>query len=243
MKNYKIIGTLRVRNEESIITDTIEHLSEFCDKIYIYDDVSTDNTFNICLDHPKVTQVIQGKAWDLNRERAEFENRQDLYLEAIKDCSDNDWLVYIDADERIEFDWALLNNNIDAVRMRLFDFYITPEDKDSKYYERKYIGPEFRDILFAFRVGATLGYHKNDQRQCSLKRGSKIIQSGFVKHYGKAISVDEWEKTCDYYGNFFPKYSKKWLSRKGQAIHTLSDFNRPLILWDDRHDKAKIIKL
>lgn len=232
-----IIGLTRVRNESFIMKETLDHMSDFCNKVIVYDDASTDNTVDICQRHPIVHKIIQGNTWDSNREKAEFENRQSIYLEALKICNTNDFIVYMDADERItEFDWNKLNDNIDVVVMRLFDFYITKEDIDMHYTTRKWIGPEYRDIRFVFRVGATLGYSIPDQRECSVKPGSTILCDGFVKHYGKAISVEEWENTCDYYGNHFPKYSKKWLLRKNKAIHDKSDFGRELITWEQKKD-------
>jgi hypothetical protein len=55
------------------------------------------------------------------------------------------------------------------------------------------------------------------------------------QHYGKSLSVAHWEETCDYYIRHFPfeTYGKKWTERKGQAIHTQSDFNRPLYAWGE----------
>ena len=150
MSTHKIIGLTRVRNESAIIRDTLDHMAEFCDNVFVYDDASTDDTVNICKNHSVVSKVIEGKTWDTNREKAEFQNRHSIYVEARKVSNDDDWFVYMDADERItEFDWTCLNNSIDAVQMRLFDFYITKNDIDKKYSERKMIGPEYRDILFA----------------------------------------------------------------------------------------------
>ncbi len=233
----KIIGITRIRNESEIIHETLDHMSSFCSEVFVYDDCSTDNTVEICESHPIVSKVIKGLEWDPVRARAEFENRQAVYLEAAKVCGPDDWFVYMDADERIEFDWTTLSRDIDAVRMRLFDFYITEEDVDKDYTQRRWIGPEYRDILFAFRFGATTGYHGLDQRECSLK-SYRVLDDGFVRHYGKAISIDQWEETCDYYANHFPMYAAKWLARKGKAIHTESDFGRPLILWKEKLKKG-----
>ena len=58
----KIIGMTRIRNEQLIIKDTINHLASFCNEIYVYDDHSTDDTYKICVNHPKVTKVIRGKS-------------------------------------------------------------------------------------------------------------------------------------------------------------------------------------
>jgi hypothetical protein len=152
----------------------------------------------------------------------------------------------MDADERIEFDFSLLENlgdTVDAVFMKLFDFYITEEDVHLSYKDRKWMGPEYRSIGMIFRMGSATGWHINDQRICSTSRNN-FKHVGFVKHYGKAVSIEEWEKTCDYYSTYFPEpYKTKWKNRKGKAIHTKSDFNRPLIKWEDRNNNNIIIKI
>jgi hypothetical protein len=64
---------------------------------------------------------------------------------------------------------------------------------------------------------------------------SKVKIDLYCQHYGKSLSVDHWEETCDYYIQHFPfeTYGKKWAERKGQAIHTESDFKRPLYEWGE----------
>lgn len=234
----RIIGLTRIRNEEVIIKDTLDHMANFCDEVVIYDDCSTDNTVNICIKHPIVTNIVIGiPPWTRNRKRAEWENRAKLLKEAKKIATENDWFVYIDADERIEYDWDLLksyNINIIGVKMKLFDFYITPRDVKKHYTERKWIGPEYRNILIAFRNLKTLDYSSPDQREVHLRSPGKIINSGFVKHYGKAISIEQWEETCYYYSTYFRKYAKKWEARKGKAIHTYSSFGNKLIKWEQK---------
>ena len=137
----KIFGLLRVRNEEHIIIDTLNHMQKFCSGgIFVYDDCSTDNTPSICESHSSVLRVIRGQKWDMERARAEFENRAVVLSEAQKIASANDWFVYLDADERVEYEWENLFNFADdviGIRMRLFDFYITPEDVNEKYFNRK----------------------------------------------------------------------------------------------------------
>lgn len=235
----KIIGLLRVRNEEQIILDTLKHMERFCNGgIFVYDDCSEDNTAEICENFQAVKKVIRGTVWDKNRAKAEFENRAAILKEAKKFTSNDDWFVYLDADERIEYDWSKLYEypkDVIAIRMKLFDFYITPEDVNKLYTEREKLGPEYRKIIMAFRNLPTLEYKYLDQREVTLGVEGKIIDEGYVKHYGKAISVEEWEKTCDYYSKHFPMYSEKWEKRKGKAIHLkYSDFGNELITWEEK---------
>lgn len=239
----KIIGLTRVRNEEKIILDTLNHWAEICTGgIYVYDDKSVDKTPAICKAHPAVKGVIEGKEWDMDRERAEFMNRQEVLTLAQKNAGSDDWFVYFDADERLFFeDWHLLfNPHVKAIACKLFDIYITPEDTDYLYTLRDWVGPEYRTIVFFFRNSIHLSYDTPDQRVVNLEPGIRIPVAGYVKHYGKGLSVQHWEETCDYYINFFPKYSAKWAARKGKAVKVdyMSDFGNPLIRWKDREAKG-----
>jgi len=238
----KITGLTRVRNEEFIIQDTLDHMAEFCNHIYVYDDASDDLTATIADNHKAVEAILMNEKWISDRAKAETESRSELLSLAQILSPDTDWFVYMDADERIEFDWNILEtiaDDVNGIRMSLFDYYITPEDVDLHYTQRRYIGPEYRNILMAFRNIPGLQYIKPDQRSPIVP--GKIMVSGYVKHYGKAVSVQQWEDTCDYYTNHFPKYADKWALRKGKAVHTTSDFGRKLITWNDK--QAKGIKL
>src|SRR4030042_919630 len=174
----KIKGLTKVRNEEKIIKDTLDHWGKICTGgIYVYDDVSKDRTPEICEAHPCVNQVIRGEEWDLDRERAEYMTRQCVLERGKIFAEKDDWFCYV---------------------------YITPEDVLlADFRERKFVGPEFRTIPFFFRNSPYLGYDKPDQRIVNLEPGIKIIISGIVKHYGKGISIEHWEETCDYYINFY----------------------------------------
>lgn len=146
----------------------------------------------------------------------------------------------MDADERVEFNMDQLKTvpaHVNGIRMKLFDYYITSEDVNLPYAERKWLGPEYREILMAFRNVPGLIYNKAIQRSPIVP--GKVASFGYVKHYGKAISVDQWEKKCEYYSKYFPeKYAKKWEARKGKAVHTMSDFDRPLITWEEKETKG-----
>lgn len=240
----KIIGLTRIRNEEKIIRDTLDHWATYCTGgIYVYDDFSSDKTVEICKSHIAVKAIIEGQEWDMERERAEYMNRQAVLERARADVGNEDvWFVYFDADERLYFDqWHLLyNSNISAIACKLFDIYITPEDYDYDFHLRDWVGPEYRTIVFFFRNSPYLSYDTPDQRIVNLPPNAKVAVAGHIKHYGKGLSVEHWEETCDYYINFFPKYAAKWQQRKGKAVHAdyKSDFGNDLIRWKDRDLKG-----
>ena len=236
----QIRGLMKVRNEALIIKDTLDSWARYCNAgIYVYDDCSDDTTVEICKAHPAVKDVIQGAYWDRDREKAEWFNRQMVLIRAQQDSQPGDWFAYFDADERLfnfERYELFANPHVQAIACRLYDFYITPEDVDKNYQERDWVGPEYRTIPIFFRNSSYLQYHLPDQRIVTMEPGIQIPIHGDIKHYGKAISVQQWEATCDYYVRFWPKYADKWRKRKGKAIHMemLSDFGNPLIKWKDR---------
>lgn len=240
-----IIGITKVRNEAHILKDTLDKWAPFCTGgIVIYDDKSTDETVAIAKAHPAVIDVLEGDFWDPDREKAEWFNRQ-MALERAQQRAHlsgkgpKTWFVYFDADEHpYNFeDYGMFDNpDINAIAMRLYDIYITPEDVDKKYTERQWIGPEFRTIPFFFRNMPGIRYHLPDQRIVTMPNVGQIPIHGDIKHYGKGFSVEHWEETCDYYIKFWPKYSDKWRQRKGKAVHAdyLSDFGNKLIRFSDR---------
>src|SRR6266850_1535353 len=243
--DVRVIGMIRVRNESAIIKDTLDHMARFCSGgIYVYDDVSTDDTAVLCASHPLVRQVVHGAYWDSNRGRANYENRAAVLAAAQKEADPQDWFVYLDADERVEFNWSDLFDlpeDVIAVRMRLFDFYITADDAHQDYRARQWMGPEYRPIIMAYRNLPTLRFRTLCQREVELGTEGRIIESGFVKHYGKAVSIEQWEQTCNYYSTYFPVWAAKWNARRGKAIHTRSDFGYDLIRWEDKEEKGILL--
>lgn len=232
---------MKMRNESHILKDTLDNWSNICTGgIYIYDDLSDDDSVAIARAHKNVKDVIIGDFWDRDREKAEWFNRQMILNRAQQDADENTWFVYFDADEHLYnfTEYELFNSpHIKAVACRLYDFYITPEDKDTIYSKREFVGPEYRTIIFFFRNSSELRYHLPDQRVVTLPNDvGNIPIHGDIKHYGKGFSVAQWEDTCDYYIRYWSKYADKWRKRKGKAVKEdyLSDFGNKLIKWKDR---------
>ncbi len=71
--DIKIYGLIRVRNEEHIIIETLNHMQQFCTGgIFVYDDCSTDATASICESHKSVLKIVRGQEWDSDRAKAEY---------------------------------------------------------------------------------------------------------------------------------------------------------------------------
>ena len=224
-----ITGITRVRNESLILEDTLRHYLTFCDSIFVYDDDSTDSTVDIAAGFDCVT-VIRGDKWRADRCAEETRHRA-LLLDRVR----TEWALCFDADERLVGE--LPDLSADGYRFRLFDGYMTPEH--SEPYRSgpltslpRMWGPERRDILMLFRKDRAR-YAGLDRRE-PIMRGRIETANAHVMHYGKCISVEHWEETCDYYASHFPEpYRSKWNARKGRAIHEASDFGRPLYQWQD----------
>lgn len=240
IKKIKILGLTRIRNEELIIQDSLDDFSKHVDGIIVYDDCSTDNTVNICKKHPKVLKIIKNKKWESKGRELEETKSRKILLDTAKPYKPK-WLIYIDADERLEgnikkFLLSKKSNNIDGIKIRLFDSYITNEDKNpyikGKLWNfRKCFGPEYRDILMIWKNNKNVDFLGIDAREPIIK--GKIITKFYCQHYGKSLSINHWEETCEYYSKYFPMYSKKWEKRKGFAIHKKSDFKNNLYSWNE----------
>lgn len=233
-----IIGITRVRNESLIIEDTIKHFLKWCDHILLYDDASNDNTADLAgkVGGDRIT-VFRGSHWRSNRLAEETRHRKLLADYALKTYGRHTWCLCFDADERLTGCLPDLNQGPLGFRFRLFDGYMSRERNEPYRSGRltdlpRMWGPEYRDILMLFRADKAQ-YEGLDRREPIIKSNVSPCEIR-VKHYGKCLSIDHWEDTCNYYSRYFPaRYKRKWEARKGKAIHIRSDFNHPLFTWHD----------
>jgi glycosyltransferase involved in cell wall biosynthesis len=232
-----VIGLTRVRNESLIIEDTIRHFLKHVDNIILYDDCSEDGTAEIAAaTGAGRVFVIHGDEWRQDREAEETRHR-DLLLRHARAVG-AEWALYFDADERLVGQIPEPEPRVNGYTFRLFDGYMTRTHREPyRNGELENLprlwGPEYRDILMMFRTDERVTrFVGRDQRAPRVAGPVVRATPVYVKHFGKCISVRQWEETCDYYATYFSKrYRKKWLARKGKAIHTLSDFDRTLYTW------------
>ncbi|MDJ0513330.1 MAG: glycosyltransferase family 2 protein [Methyloceanibacter sp.] len=244
-QNHQLVAMTRVRNEALILPDTLDYLSQHVDAIIVYDDASTDETVDLLRAHPKVALIVANHQWERDvdaRRRAEGRHRG-LLLDLARAQLPHDWMFCFDPDERVS---GNLRDAVegadaacDALRVRLFDAYLTADDQEpytsgQKLMDfRRLYGPEQRDILMLWRNHAGIGFAEGDGRT---PRGMTAVKTDlYCQHYGKSLSVSHWEETCDYYIQHFPyeTYGAKWEARKGKAIHAESDFGNPLYEWGE----------
>jgi hypothetical protein len=245
-RTHLIVGMTRLRNEALILADTLDYLNPQLDAIVAYDDASTDATVELLRKHPKVALIVANQAWEEDveaRKRAEGRHRG-LLLDMARSELPHEWMFCFDPDERVTEDVrgfvaGLKNDACDAVRVQLFDAYMTPNDHEPYSSDRqlldfrRFYGPEERDILMLWRNRPEIGFAEGDGRT---PRGMVNVKTDLhCQHYGKSLSIAHWEETCDYYIRHFPyeTYGRKWEARKGKAIHTESDFGRPLYAWGE----------
>ena len=245
-QKHLLVGITRVRNEDLILRDTLDYVGKQVDAIVAYDDASTDQTLDILRGHPKVAITIANGSWeeDIEARRLAEGRHRGLLLQTARAQLQFDWMLCFDADERVTGDLrgplkGPRTGDCEGIRVRLFDAYMTPDDcaPYQSHLEllgfRQFFGPEQRDILMLWRNCEKVFFAEQHAREPG---GIKQLRTELhCQHYGKSLSVEHWEETCDYYIRHFPfeTYGRKWLDRKGQAIHTQSDFMRPLYEWGE----------
>jgi glycosyltransferase involved in cell wall biosynthesis len=245
-QTHFLIGITRVRNEALVLSDTLNYVGMHVDAIVAYDDASTDRTLEILGEHPKVALIVANRSWeaDIEARRIAEGRHRGLLLQTAREQLEFDWVFCFDADERVTGDLRKFiegthSSDYDGVRIQLFDAYMTPGDhapyqSDRELLDfRRFFGPERRDILMLWRNRLEIIFEKHHAREPGgLER---VVTGLYCQHYGKSLSVDHWEETCEYYMRHFPfdTYGQKWRDRKGRAIHTESDFMRPLYEWSD----------
>lgn len=242
MSKIKVTLISRIRNESLLLNDFINSLDEYIDSAYWFDDCSVDNSVEILENYPKTKAILRNFNWTPAQGYTQTAQRNLLFNYA-KTYSANDIFLLAEPDERIFFDFDKLEEydkqGIVGVYFRLFDAYLTPDNKDSYLQGRveklgRLFGKEMREICFLFNKNY-VNYNLLMQGGRQPTINGKTIVDGFVQHYSKAISEDKYEADCRYYIESMPMFKEKFEKRIGKAIkeNYQSDFGTDLMRWEE----------
>lgn len=166
---FKLAAHLLVKDEEDIIEDCLDHLSEFCDYILLLDTGSTDKTYEICKEHKNVTYIEKKKVvyndalrQILVEESRKYLNKQDWLLEISADH-------FFDSDPRLDIEKAI-SEGANVITYDIAQFYFTDLDIN---YNNNEISVQRRLLYYA------INYHNFPvvfQNQPNLKYISQVTE-------------------------------------------------------------------
>lgn len=215
----QFVAMLRIRNEARWIAEVIESVAPLCDRVFVMDDHSTDNTAEICARYPMV-EVFPSPFQGLNEAR----DKNWLYDRILERCRP-EWILCVDGDEVLEagggeqlraicaagdadayrLKIAFLWNDPQTVRVdRIYDFFYRPS-LFKPFYPRPDV-PDDQKLVAEFRWMATpFGRVTNGNSpnlHCSSVPQRRIHGAPNIpvvlKHYGYLHRADRVRK-LDYY--------------------------------------------
>ena len=130
---HKVVACIPTKDHAWLQTYTLKHLSEFCDKIIVSDDHSTDDTYDVCSSFEKV-EYYKRPPRDF-RDRQGSLQRQELLERAYK--HDPDYFFFLDADEMPSpdiIDWINSLGSRKEEKINLWTFPWVHLWKDDKHY-------------------------------------------------------------------------------------------------------------
>lgn len=126
----KIFGLCMVKNEADVIAQSLSAATSWCDAIYVWDNGSTDDTWDVVValsrTHPAVVPD--------RRDDAPFREalRRELYVDHLAEAAEGDWWCVLDADEFYIDDprsfLADVPTHFDEVWAASFEYYFTERD-------------------------------------------------------------------------------------------------------------------
>lgn len=152
------------KNEEKNIEECIDSVN-FSNKVIVVDNQSTDDTVRLA--KLKKAEVISGKYTSFSAQREA----------PLKNIS-TDWILYLDADERIS---PLLRENIEKI-IKDKDSLEVYKLKRKNFYFKKYKWEFYAELERLFKKDALKGW-KGDIHESPVYVGRVGVCSGFIDHY------------------------------------------------------------
>ena len=169
----QIVGISLVRNEDIFIDQAITNVAEFCDKIIVLDNLSTDNTW-------QQIQSLQSKFSHIEAHQINDYRDSHSYISGY--AGSDTWVLGIDGDEVYDpsglkrFRKQLLSGYFDN-HWILFGNVVNCVELDVKRQKAKgYLSPPSRSMTKLFNFSALESWNGPCER---LHGGQKCFRSGF----------------------------------------------------------------
>ena len=130
-RRVRLLALTAVRDEAANLPGMLENVEPHVDGIVALDDGSTDGTADLLAGHPKVVELIRNPPG-----RAEWDERGNIRaVVTAAGRHDPEWVLWIDADERVERDFRRRAEQViargrpfghGAYNLRLRDLWDTP---------------------------------------------------------------------------------------------------------------------
>lgn len=130
----KIYAICLVKNEDDVISQTLTYATRYCDKIFVIDNGSTDQTWhivqNLSKEHSQIVPFVQ------TLDRYDDGLRWLVYDAHHQELTDQDWWMILDGDEFLAEDpFPLLeeamNKHADVIDADQIQFYYTDKDLEA----------------------------------------------------------------------------------------------------------------
>lgn len=127
----KLYAICLVKNEDDIITQTLNHAAGHCEKIFVLDNGSTDRTWELIQSLSRVNHRIVpfGRSFEPFRDSL----RSLVYYEVCSELSEDDWWLVLDSDEFLAEDpqpviAQAVQERAEVIRTWQVVFYLTDVD-------------------------------------------------------------------------------------------------------------------
>lgn len=156
-----------IKNEADIILETVEHALVFCDNIYVFDNGSTDGSYELLKQKASKDKRVVIVEHSDEVYRNQFRNR--VYNKLHDGFSNNDWWYILDADEMLVEDprsMLEIASKKHKTQMRVWQaqFYFT--DKDLETYDAEDHTQRVADRRRYYRINwREPRFFKNDPTQ------------------------------------------------------------------------------
>ncbi|HEU4472152.1 MAG TPA: glycosyltransferase family 2 protein [Flavisolibacter sp.] len=228
----KFVVMLRVKDGLPFVREWLDCFEKLVDEIVVLDNGSTDGTYEILKEHPKVVDIVRTEGFN--------EGRDKNLLYAHLRRRNPDWCLWVDVDEifepgltRAHFDRLMRNRMVNKYAFRRFHF-IDREYFAGSWFRLNYSAGHDR-IMWREHPS---GYFEDlimDSPNVKGIKGIKMPTNFRLKHLGY-INKDLVDKKAGLY--------KTMISPdKEENIRTMYLHNEPRIRWRDQRYSPSVLLL